>query len=312
MDLPALHYHTTQLADGVHALIHLPHGWGIGNVGIIDLGDQTLLFDSSMTPASALEAKHIAERVTGRSVDIILNSHYHNDHIWGNQIFPRQTQIVSSTKTRNLIDSEGREELSWNLANASERLVDITNQYESESDTTLREDLSKWKTYYEALAVSVSEIEVRMPDLTFDHHLTFHGSKRSAEVITFQNGHTADDAILFLPEDGIVFMADLLFVDSHPFLVEAEPDKVISILDEVLELGMDIFVPGHGSLGTEADLNLMKEYVHSCQALSGEFLGTNLPATDIDEIPIPTKFDSWQFSNFYYLNLRYMVSRFQR
>ena len=217
MDLPALHFHTTQLAEGVHALIHLPHGWGVGNVGIIDLGDQTLLFDSSMTPSSALEAKQIAEQVTGRPVDIILNSHYHNDHIWGNQIFTKQTQIISSAKTRSLIDSEGREELSWYLANASDRLLDITNQYEEESEATLREDLSKWITYYQALTASVSKIEIRMPDLTFDHHLTFHGSKRSAEVMTFQNGHTADDAILYLPEDGIVFMADLLFVECHHF-----------------------------------------------------------------------------------------------
>jgi glyoxylase-like metal-dependent hydrolase (beta-lactamase superfamily II) len=312
MNLPSDHYHTLQLADGVYALINHPQGWGIGNMGIIDIGDKTLLFDSSMTPTSALEAKQIAESVTRRSVDIIINSHYHNDHIWGNQVFSKQTQIISSAKTRGLIETEGAEELSWFQANSSELLAKLTGQLENESEASKKQELLLAVIYYQALAESVPNIEVRLPEITFEHQLTIYGSKRSAEVITYQNGHTADDAILFLPEDGIVFMADLLFVKTHPFLVEADLTGLVSILDEVSNLDAEKYVSGHGTVGTKSDISLMKDYVHYCQTISNDFIEGKLPAASVEEIPIPKQFEEWQLSNFFYINLNHLLNHRQR
>ena len=37
-------------------------------------------------------------------------------------------------------------------------------------------------------------------------------------------GHTPDDVIMLLPENGIAFLADLLFVGFHPYLSDGNPD----------------------------------------------------------------------------------------
>jgi cyclase len=44
------HFTLEPLADGVWAAIHRVGGWAVGNAGIVDLGDATLLFDAFLTP----------------------------------------------------------------------------------------------------------------------------------------------------------------------------------------------------------------------------------------------------------------------
>src|SRR5262245_38185345 len=80
------HFKTQQLAPGVWACIHDDnYGHAICNAGIVDLGDKTIVFDPFMTPEAARDLRRTAETLTGHKVSIVINSHYHNDHIRGNQ-----------------------------------------------------------------------------------------------------------------------------------------------------------------------------------------------------------------------------------
>ena len=97
------HFRLQQLADGVYAAIHIDGGAAIGNAGIVDLGDRTLIFDSFFTPQAAEDLRTAAEALTGRPVNAVTNSHYHNEHIWGNQVFSSDTDIMSTVETHRLI-----------------------------------------------------------------------------------------------------------------------------------------------------------------------------------------------------------------
>jgi glyoxylase-like metal-dependent hydrolase (beta-lactamase superfamily II) len=97
------HFRLEQLAGGVYAAIHIDGGAAIGNAGIVDLGDRTLIFDALFTPQAAEDLRAAAEALTGRAVDAVIDSHYHNDHIWGNQVFSIATDIVATEGTRRLI-----------------------------------------------------------------------------------------------------------------------------------------------------------------------------------------------------------------
>src|SRR5512136_3357477 len=97
------HFRLQQLAEGVYAVIHIDGGTAIGNAGIIDLGDRTLVYDTLMTPQAGEDLHTAAEALTGRPVDAAVNSHWHYDHIWGNQAFGADTDIISTEETRRLI-----------------------------------------------------------------------------------------------------------------------------------------------------------------------------------------------------------------
>ncbi len=90
------HFVLHSLDEGISAAIAEDGGSAISNAGLIDLGGQILVFDTFLTPQAATDLRRSATEL-GRVPQIVINSHYHNDHIWGNQVFASDAQIVSST-----------------------------------------------------------------------------------------------------------------------------------------------------------------------------------------------------------------------
>ena len=81
--LRSKHFELHQLAEGTFAAIAKDGGSAICNSGIVDLGGQVVVFDTFLTPQAALDLRHATEELFGRAPHIVVNSHYHNDHIWG-------------------------------------------------------------------------------------------------------------------------------------------------------------------------------------------------------------------------------------
>ena len=107
MKITSPHFSIHTLTEGVHAAIATNGGAAIANAGIIDLGEQTVIFDTFMTLKAALDLSRAAEALTGRKAETIINSHYHNDHTWGNQIFSPHAKIITSSQTEALLETEG-------------------------------------------------------------------------------------------------------------------------------------------------------------------------------------------------------------
>ena len=57
--------------------------------------------------------------------------------------------------------------------------------------------------------------------------LTSHGIDRSAELLAYAGGHMEDDAMLFLPQEGIAFLRDLLFIEHQSYLGGGDPGRLL-------------------------------------------------------------------------------------
>ena len=155
----------------------------------------------------------------------------------------------------------------------------------------------------------IPTLKVRLPNVTFDDCLHIHGSDRSIELMACGVGHTKSDAVLFLPEEGVLFMSDLLFVECHPFFADGNPHKVVKILDRFIETDAKVFVPGHGPLGSPQDMRLLKKYIASCENIAQEMVQDDLEEEQVEEIAVPELFEAWEYKNFFTLNLRYFHQR---
>ncbi|MFY0518689.1 MBL fold metallo-hydrolase [Lysinibacillus sp. UGB7] len=67
---------------------------------VLDLGDELLVFDALGTPSAGKELRSQAENITGKTVKYLINSHYHGDHVFGNQMFMDTTIIATSLTHR--------------------------------------------------------------------------------------------------------------------------------------------------------------------------------------------------------------------
>ena len=62
------HFRLERLVEGIYAAIHVDGGAAIGNAGIVDLGDRTLVYDTFFTPQAGEDLRAAAEALTGRPV----------------------------------------------------------------------------------------------------------------------------------------------------------------------------------------------------------------------------------------------------
>jgi cyclase len=69
--------------------------------------------------------------------------------------------------------------------------------------------------------------------------------------------------VLWLPEERIVYAADLVFVDSQPWAGDGDPRHWLTILDRIAELGPETVVPGHGPVAGAGALGPMREYLEA-------------------------------------------------
>lgn len=303
------HFVVHEVSDNVYAVIHSEGGWLIGNSGIIDLGEGTLVFDTGLTPQSARDLRDASVHLTGREPTFVVNSHYHNDHIRGNQCFPA-SKIISTSLTRELIDSKGREEFESDRRHAKQQLMNIRTLAEKDQPED-RNYVELFQPYWEGIIESLPLLRLCIPELTFTGSLSIHGKDKSAVLTSFNKGHTDSDCVLFLPDEGVLFCGDLLFIGCHPYLGDGYPDSWLSILGELKKMNADVYIPGHGHVGDVEDLTLLKQYIGMLMENARKVFEWGSSADNAAEVPVPDIFKDWILERpFYGVNMRFLYKQY--
>jgi glyoxylase-like metal-dependent hydrolase (beta-lactamase superfamily II) len=167
------------------------------------------------------------------------------------------------------------------------------------------QDILMWRPYFEVLARSHLEINTRLPDVFVDEEQNFDGPDRRVKLITKGAGHTESDLILYLPDDKILFAADLIFNQCHPYMAHGSIGGLKDWLDYLETLNVETVVPGHGPLGSETSIAVMKDYVQTLENLAREMIANGKTAEETGTIEIPKKYKSWWFDRFFYYNLKF-------
>jgi glyoxylase-like metal-dependent hydrolase (beta-lactamase superfamily II) len=89
-----------KITDDVHVLFGLG-----GNVGVLRTDRGSVIVDTMTFRMQGEEIRELAEQLTGREVEVIINTHYHSDHTHGNPAFPSGTRIVATKRTRELLEA---------------------------------------------------------------------------------------------------------------------------------------------------------------------------------------------------------------
>lgn len=304
------HFTLSPLAEGVWAAIHKnPGGHAICNAGIVDLGDKTVIIDPFMNLDAAEELKSTAAKLTGRDASIIINTHFHNDHIRGNQLFPGAT-IISTSWSREEIGRMEPAELKWEKENAPGILANYQKQVPT-AKGLYKKELPLWIDYFEGMIKSGPAIKTTLPNLTFSDSLWLHGTKRALRLLEYRNGHTQSDVAVFLPAEHIVYTGDLLFHDAHPWLSDGNPVQWKQYLDEWA--GNDqlkLFVPGHGQVGDRSTVIALSNYIRDMGQLVSDQQKRAVPDAVILSTPIPAAYAEWTFgSRFYEANLAFLCKQ---
>jgi len=304
------HFQIERLADGVYAAIASERGYAICNAGIIDAGDKTVVFDTFICPDAAKDLLKAAEQLASHKATFVVNSHYHNDHIRGNQVFSPDVDIISTTWTRQAIARNEPEEMKWERENIPKGIIDAQSKLDAEKDPKRRRELAFLIVYYQSIIESHPRLKMRLPNITFENKLVVQGTRRTIELLSFV-GHTASDLVLYLPEEKIVFMSDLLFINMHPYLPSGFPEHWKQSLSKVEALEIQTAVPGHGPVGRPTDLSVMTQYIQALEGIAADMVESGKPLEEVPLQPVPSPFETWWsfFDDFFVTNLEFLYKR---
>jgi len=299
------HFNLLELGEGIYAAIHAPGGWAQSNAGIVDLGDRTLIYDTFISPLASRDLLAAAETLTGRPAHQVINSHYHNDHTWGNLAVPAGTDILSTGRTRDIIAKrETGLDPSYHptILKELEKTQALLEHASSEKE---RAHAKYFIVYYQAILDTLTLLPSRVPNLVFQGEMEFFGSRRRARLIE-RGGHTASDLILYLPKERVAFLGDLLFVQAHTYLEDGDPQELLATMAFIKELGAEVLVPGHGEPGHGEHVEAMTGYIQEMQEMVKQAVQAGIPREEIAKWLVPEKYLDWLFTNFYQENVLFL------
>lgn len=304
------HFSINPVNEGIYALIASEQGGAMSNAGIIDMGGFTLIFDTFNTPQAGRDLREAALHLLAQPIGYVVNSHWHGDHIRGNQCFPG-VSVVSSARTRELMQAtqpQWLDRMTPLLPQLNEDIAAAAAAVDAEQDEAARQQLTARCSYLLEIRESIETLIVTYPGVTYRNQLWIHGSKRSGRLFSLGRAHTECDSVLHLGGDSILFAGDAVAVNNHPLLEGGDPHDWLSALELLRKLDARIVVPGHGPVSDTRSITSMKQYINDLLAISSPYRSLeSKPAAA--EIPVPEVYRDWEAAAVFQRNLEFLLDR---
>ncbi len=108
-----------------------------------------------------------------------------------------------------------------------------------------------------------------LPNITFSRRMTVHDGESAVELIHLGPAHTAGDAIVIFPKYKVAYLGDLLFNGSIPVIdskAGGSSQGYVDVLERVLQMDIDTFIPGHGEVTDRAGVRASLRYHRDLRA----------------------------------------------
>ncbi len=278
-----------EVADGVFAYLQPHGGWGLSNAGLITRAGRSVLvdtlFDRLHTERMLAAMRALGD--AGRAIDVVVNTHANGDHCYGNFLVPEARIVATEAATAEMLRLPPRKLAA--LMKAA-RLATGLGRWRTVLARGLGgAGLAKGSAFLVAApmvleafaAFDFRSTPMRAPTETFRGELHVDVGGRDIHVVEVGPAHTAGDAIVHVPDAGVVFTGDVLFSNGHPIAWAGPLASWRRACERILALRPRVVVPGHGPITDAAGVRRMADYFERLQALVDAGLAAKQSATEI-------------------------------
>jgi len=214
--VPVAEFNITKLDHGIFLL----SAERTCNIGVCIKDNHALVIDSGGSPVTGQAVRDIIKQELNADIEILLNTHYHSDHTFGNQAF--QCPILASAECCEMM-----------------KYCLDTHWHPREIRQAMEDD--------QFLNVVWQGLNITLPTDSFKdrRQLDFHGINM---VLEKYPGHTNDSTLAFFPNNRLIFAGDIVFGRRYPTMLEhdAEPYQLIASLQKLKSIDFKTIIPGHG------------------------------------------------------------------
>ena len=278
-----------KLANNCYAAIEKENTLTGSNAGFVDLGDKIIVFDTFLNLDAAKDLIKAVKEITGKKPDFVINSHFHTDHIVGNQLF--DVPIIAMEQTKESIEKYLPETMIKLKALPDDFVEKRREEIKSEQDQDNKKNLENELKFIENLLKH--KIEVTPPNKIINENIVLEGKEANADIEIVENAHSLGDIIMKIADQKICFMGDLLFSDEFTWIGSGNPYNLIDITKKLLQEDYEYFIPGHGPISTKKDLKLQLKYLEEILVIAKQRLKENKSIKEIQVSDLSAEFQDW-------------------
>ena len=220
--------------------------------------DGVIATDPINRPAAEWLKGQIAERF-GQPVKYVIYSHHHGDHVSGGEVFADTATFIGHENMLPALKVPAEAPLAGRAramdvdGNGAVERAEARGFVQANFDN-FDADGNGAVTGVEMAAAGIRGI--RKPDTVYTDTMNVTLGGKTVELHYVGRNHSDNMTVLRFPEERTMFTVDFITVKRLPFrnLGDSYLADWITSIKRVQEMEFDIVTPGHGPLGTRADV----------------------------------------------------------
>jgi glyoxylase-like metal-dependent hydrolase (beta-lactamase superfamily II) len=299
--------------------------WNHGN-GVAIIGPDGVFFvDTYIQFNYADEAIRRLRRVTKLPVRYVLNTHWHNDHVTGNGVFKREfpgVQIVAHDSTRAPMEQIVKPAVDSEFLLIKPAIAYLEAEVTRGTTGSRRVPIvGTMKPYWEQMLRNVRDYQKDFrparfanADITFSDTLTMHWGSQTLRMIHMaENGHSAGDVVVWIPENRTLVTGDLV-VGPTPYATYFNIPGMAKAIHALIAMNPAVVIPGHGDVQHDlVYMQLLERAFTEYRRAAESALAAKIPeAKAADSIALPEidrafvgddPLKQWAYRTFFVRNL---------
>jgi cyclase len=216
---------------------------------VMDTGKTLVVVDTFASYKLAEKARGYIDKIFNKPVSHVINTHFHWDHTFGNQVFKKAVIIGHKFCL---------EDMKKEYSEPANRLKVIKKNLDSIEKNKRRRDFLK-QVYEELKAGFI----LTLPTLLVEDEYTLKVGNLTIKLYHVPGLHTRSNLTIYVPELGLVFTRANFHQKYFPTLeAGVDMDKLVHSLEDILsyEKTVTFIMPGHGNPLPNPDLTIPVAY----------------------------------------------------
>jgi cyclase len=191
---------------------------------------------------------------------IVVNTHWHRDHVGGNADFGKASVIVAQDNVRTRMEA--------GVAGGDRPVAPAPHE--------------------------------ALPVITLTDSATIHFNGEDIRIVHYPGGHTDGDCVFFFPKSNVLTTGDLFFSGRFPFVdlagggnVDRYTDNVQRLLDRVAPDAK--IIPGHGPLSAVEDLRTFERMLRETSRIVRREMADGRSLDQVREAGLPDEWKGWSW-----------------
>ncbi|TMR23403.1 MBL fold metallo-hydrolase [Nonomuraea turkmeniaca] len=256
---PIVRGEPVEVSDGVYVIpdnrVEL-----VPNVGIVVGEHAALVIDTGIGPRNGAYVLERARRLAGERHLYLTVTHFHPEHGFGAQVFKGAATIVYNAAQRAELHRKGA------------AYIDM------------------FKGLSPAVAAELEDVELVDPDLVYEGEAEIDLGGRKVALRAVGPAHTGSDQVIVI-DDRVLFGGDLFETRIFPIApyfpphdVDVDGERWMGVLDELIALGAEVVVPGHGEVTGPGLLGDVRDYLDYVRGEAGRLRAAGASADEAAEV----------------------------